>query len=493
LKVKKFIQNQPLLVVVIAFQVFRFSMLPIMGLMPQDAYYYFYGQHLALSYFDHPGMIGYALRLFSEVFGQSTFVVNLTDFTITSLTLIAFYKLSKLFLSKQKQNNALVLMSSSVMISILSIISTPDVPLLLFWTLSLIALYKAVFYNNFKQWLLAGLFMGLAFDSKYTSIFLQFGLIAFLILSKEHRKLLISKGFISSIFLSVITAFPVLYWNYKHQFVSFLFQSTQRAESVKSFGIKPLSFLGTVGHELLILIPPLFIFMVIITYKILKKQLLKWKFPKAPQLFLLCFFLPTFLGFFGISLFYWVKINWMMPAYISGIIFISIYISKKWIKTNTVFAIIIHMAIAVEILFYVVPVKSDDTWFGWEQLAQDVLKIQQEHTNSFIFSADNYKTTAILNFYLNQPIYGQNIIGEFALQYNFIGDDLSKLNGKNALFINSDKRIKNNLKSGIIPTKLKGYFKEVDELNPILIKHYGKTVRKFWVYYAKGYQNNPIK
>ncbi|MCF6213257.1 MAG: glycosyltransferase family 39 protein [Flavobacteriaceae bacterium] len=488
---KQFIQNKPLLAIVLAFQIFRFSLLPLMGLMPQDAYYFFYGQHLALSYFDHPGMIGYALRLFSEIFGQSAFVVKLTDFTLTSLTLVALYNLSKLFLSKQKQQYALVLISTSVMVSIVSIVSTPDVPLLLFWTLSLIALYKAVFYNNFKQWLLAGVFMGLAFDSKYTAVFLQFGIISFLILSKGHRKLILSKGFITSMLLSVLVAFPVLYWNYQHDFVSFLFQSTQRAESVTSFGLKPLSFLGTIGHELLILIPVLFIFIVILTFKTLKKHLLKWQLPKAPNLFLLSFFLPTFLGFFAISLFYWVKINWLMPGYISGLIFASIYISKKWIKLNTVLAILIHIALAVEVVFYVVPIKSDDTWFGWEELAQKVEHIQKEYPNTFIFSADNYKTTSVLNFYLNQKIYAQNVIGKFALHYNFIDKDLSILNGKNALFINSDKRAKTNAKSGKIPKELKAYFSTVTELEPIIIKHRGKTVRKFWVYHAINYQNIP--
>lgn len=488
---KKFVKNQPLVAIVLAFQLFRFSLLPLMGLMPQDAYYYFYGQHLALSYFDHPGMIGYALRLFSEVFGHTTFVVNLTDFTITSLTLIAFYNLSKLFLSKQKQKNALALMSSSLMISILSIISTPDVPLLLFWTLSLIALYKAVFHNNLKQWLLAGLLMGLAFDSKYTAIFLQFGLISFLILSNKHRRLLISKGFISSIILSILTAFPVLYWNYKHQFVSFLFQSTQRAESVTSFGIKPLSFLGTIGHELLIVTPPLFIFIAILTFKTIKKQLLKWRFPEDKKLFLLSFFIPTFLGFFAISLFYWVKINWLMPGYIAGFIFASIYISKKWIKINTWFAIVLHLALAIEVIFYVVPVKSDDTWFGWNQLAQNVNEIQKNYPDTFIFSADNYKTTAILNFYMNKKVYGENIIGKFALQYDYIGDNLSLLNGKNAIFINSKKRFKNDGKLGENPEKLEPYFDSIKELDPILIKHNGKTVRKFLIYYVTNYKNKP--
>ena len=62
--IKSFIQKHPALSWVLGFQAFRFLLLPFMGLMPQDAYYYFYGQHLSLSYFDHPGMIGYILRLF---------------------------------------------------------------------------------------------------------------------------------------------------------------------------------------------------------------------------------------------------------------------------------------------------------------------------------------------------------------------------------------------------------------------------------------------
>ena len=129
---------------VLGFQLFRLILLPFMGLMPQDAYYYLYGQNLSLSYFDHPGMIGYILRIFSEVFGQSIFVVKLADFFITSLTILSFYKLATYFLSKQKLESAIVLLASTIFISILSFNSTPDVPLLLFWTLSLICLYKAI-------------------------------------------------------------------------------------------------------------------------------------------------------------------------------------------------------------------------------------------------------------------------------------------------------------------------------------------------------------
>ena len=144
-KITLFLKNNPAISWVVGFQLFRFLLLPFMGLMPQDAYYYLYGQNLSLSYFDHPGMVGYILRIFTDVLGQSVYVIKLADFTITSITILSFYKLATLFLSKHRLFRSLILFSSTIFISILSFNSTPDVPLLLFWTLTILFLYKAIF------------------------------------------------------------------------------------------------------------------------------------------------------------------------------------------------------------------------------------------------------------------------------------------------------------------------------------------------------------
>ena len=101
-KLKDIIKKHPALAIVFGFQLFRFLLLPFIGLMPQDAYYHFYGENLSLSYFDHPGMIGYILRGFTAIFGKTVFVVKFADFVVTSLTLISFHKLAQLFLSKSK-------------------------------------------------------------------------------------------------------------------------------------------------------------------------------------------------------------------------------------------------------------------------------------------------------------------------------------------------------------------------------------------------------
>jgi len=176
--------KHPFLWLIVVFQSIRFGLLPFMGLMPQDAYYYMYGQHLDWSYFDHPGMIGYLLRGFTELLGSSVWVVKFTDFFVSSLSLWVFYSLSKSFLSKARSWVAMLLICSSILLTMLSLNSTPDVPLVLFWSLSLWSLEKAIFKEKFVYWLWAGVFMGLAFNSKYTALLLPFGLMALLLLSR---------------------------------------------------------------------------------------------------------------------------------------------------------------------------------------------------------------------------------------------------------------------------------------------------------------------
>lgn len=491
-KFQDLLQKYPALSWILGFQLFRLGLLPFIGLMPQDAYYYLYGQNLSLSYFDHPGMIGYALRLFSEVFGQSVFVVKFTDFFITSLTLYSFYKLTQLFLSSSKVWKAMLLMTSTVFISILSFNSTPDVPLILFWTLSLIGLYKAIFEQKKIYWIWAGIAMGLAFNSKYTALLLQFGLIAFLVFSNKYRKLFLSPWLWLSLILSVAVTFPVWWWNYQNEFASFAFQSTERTDTITEFKFKPELILGTLGHQALLLIPILFWIFLVFSFKHIKKVVTKFKLPSQKTLFLLAFFVPTFIGFLLLSPVYWIKLNWMMPSYITGVIIASLYIGKKLMKAQLIISIVFHIALALQVLFYLAPINSDDTFVGWEELSEEVIQLTNEYPDTFVFSADGYKTSAVLNFYLDEKVYGRNIVGLNALHFDYLGDDLSELNGKNAIYIDSDKRFRNSDKRNqILPVELNDYFTKITELEPIFIKRGDKDIRKFWVYYCEGYQFNP--
>jgi 4-amino-4-deoxy-L-arabinose transferase-like glycosyltransferase len=468
--------------------ILRLLFIGLMGPMPQDAYYYFYSQHPALSYFDHPPAIAVLLRVFTFIFGKKVFALKLADSVVTFFTVFSFYHLSKCFLSFHKVQNAFLLFFSTFMVTVLSLVSTPDTPLILFWTLSLLALYHAVFLEKNVYWIWSGILMGLAFDSKYTAVLLPFGIILFLLLSNKYRKVLFSPWVWFSILLFIITALPVIIWNVQNGFASFKFQSSSRMQSTDGRHFSITNFFGVIGHQSAILIPILFLSFFLYIFKAVKKYRFN-PFNVDPQkLFLLCFFIPAFAGFLGISFFTWVKLNWMMPAYISGIIWVSIYFNSKWIKAQVIFSLVLHVLLSAEILFYPVPVRSDDTWYGWDELAQKVKELKTSYPTDFIFSADDYKTSAELNFYLDgEMVYAKNVIGQPALQFDFIGTDLSKLNGRDALFIDSNPGFKDDLKENKIPASLSNYFDSIIELDPLLIKKADNTVRKFLVYQCKNY------
>jgi hypothetical protein len=237
-----------------------------------------------------------------------------------------------------------------------------------------------------------------------------------------------------------------------------------------------------------LLLPVLFLIFITFTYKYVKRALFKFKIPQAKTLFLLAFFIPTFVGFFSLTPIYWVKLNWMMPSYITGIILAGMFINKKLLKTQIIFSVVFHVLVSLQILFYLVPIKSDDTWVGWKELALETEKLQEKYPNTFVFSDDNYKTSACLNFFMDEKVYAQNIIGLHALHFDYLGDDLSTLNTKNGLFIDSDKRFKNKDQKGSHHPLLTNYFDNITELKPIIIKVNGKESRKFWVFYCTNYQ-----
>ena len=176
-----------------------------------------------------------------------------------------------------------------------------------------------------------------------------------------------------------------------------------------------------------------------------------------------------------------------MPAYITGIIWISAYFNARWIRAQLLFSLVVHAALAVEVVFYPVSIASDDTWVGWKEMSQQVAQLQARYPGTFIFSADDYKTSAVLNFYLDEMVYSRNVIGQRALQFDYIGSNLAGLDGRNALFIDSNNDLSSDTSRGRFSPDVLHHFDSIQALAPILIKRDGRTIRKFLVYICRNY------
>jgi len=373
----------------------------------------------------------------------------------------------------------------------LSFNSTPDVPLFLFWSLSVLFYYKAIQKNHWSHWLLAGIMSGFAFNSKYTALLIPFGIIAFLAFSSEHQSKFSKPHIWLSLLVFCLVSFPVFYWNFQNDFSSFGFQTAERSTSMRLSSNSPRLLFGFLTSQMLLIYPVVFILLSVLVFKYTKRFLIKFKLPATPVLFLLSFCIPTFLGFFLLSPLYWIKINWLVPSYITGIILIAMIYKLRWFKVHFYSSAILILIIAVEVILKPIPIKSDDTFIGWESLAEEVQQLIISHPNDFVFSLDNYKTTAALQFYIpGSTIYNKNIVGLQALQFA-ITQSTADLRFKNAWLIDSEPQFKNDKPSATVPKELYGYFENVEIEQPILIKDKnGLTIRKFNVYRCYNYLCN---
>lgn len=486
---KNYFREKEFLFTIILFAVLRLIAVCFMGLMPQDAYYSYYSDSLALSYFDHPPMVAYMIKFFVIFFGKSALSLHLADFIVTSLTLTFLYLFLREILNKVQLKRAVILIVTAPVITILSINTTPDVPLLFFWSLSLLLSYKAIKSGEWYWWVLAGLTCGLTFDSKYTGIFLPAGLFLFLLISKEHRKYLLSYKFILFALAVIVAVSPVIIWNIQNNFISLKYQSADRAAGLSSFKFDPTLFPGFLGSQLLLALPAFLIATYISGFIVVKKFFRQEKIEEH-ILFAASFALPMLFSFTAISFIYWVKINWIMPVFLSATVLAATYLkNNKIIRWQTLFSIIVHIGLIIELIWVPIPVKSDDTWKGWEELASKVNTLQEENPNSFFFSDNSYKISAVLNFYSKEHIYAGNVIDKFAYQFALDNSDLSHLVGKDAMYVTSSRyRRKNKKREGGIENILNKYFQSVSLTDSLIITNKGIEIRRFYFYNCNNYQ-----
>jgi hypothetical protein len=117
--------------------------------------------------------------------------------------------------------------------------------------------------------------------------------------------------------------------------------------------------------------------------------------------------------------------------------------------------------------------------------------MHQQYPEHFLFSRDGYKTTAVLNYYLDEKVYAGNVLGEPALEYSITDADLSHLRGRNALFLDSRRLFKDFESEYVPPENLKTYFEEIRMLPRItLYDGDGRALRQFAVVECRGYRES---
>jgi 4-amino-4-deoxy-L-arabinose transferase-like glycosyltransferase len=465
---------------------FRLIYAIILPLAPQEAYYWNYARHPALSYFDHPPMSAYLIKL-TTLLGISSFSIHLAAILLSIPMTIAIYRLGSLLFDEWVGFWSAVAINITFIYAIGSLIITPDSPMLLFWALSMIACYRIDSGGSKSWWLLLGIFIGAGFVSKYTIAFAALGAIIFFLTSKERIRWFATPWPYLSAIIALIVASPVIYWNFSHNWVSFAFQTSKRAGEMTKF--RPDFFFGYIGTIIgiygIVPIPLLFA-------GIWSSAKEAFRSRTANHMLLISFSVPLVLFLFPVSARSWVKMNWTAPAFIGWFIAAVVFykefaFEKRWVrllgKTSILFLAFMILIGYVAFGFANIILGSGDYFSGWSELGAKVSEIRKEMPSPYFITGAEYKIPSELAFYLpdHPETVGPQAIGKDGLQYSFWCNP-DTLMGRNAIVI-----FYRNKNGTAYEDYLKSYFADISPAEKVEIERNGQAVKGFLIYRCYNY------
>lgn len=231
----------PLAAGLAALTALRLLVAAIVPLAPDEAYYWVWSHALAPGYLDHPPMVALWIRAGTALLGQTASGVRLLAPLSALLASFLLFDAGRVLFDPARAALAVLLLNATLLLGVGAVIMTPDTPLLFFWTAALWAGARIAAGGGGGWWLAAGLFGGLALDSKYTALFLWIGTGLWLLLHPRARVWLRRWQPWAATALGLALFAPVLGWNAVHGWASFARQGGRVADWQPA---RALQFLG---------------------------------------------------------------------------------------------------------------------------------------------------------------------------------------------------------------------------------------------------------
>jgi 4-amino-4-deoxy-L-arabinose transferase-like glycosyltransferase len=407
------------ILVIWAFSLLRLAYISagFLELAADEALYWNWSRHLDWSYISKGPAIAYLIALTTSLIGNTELGIR---FAAPLLSLGAGYLMlatsRSMGMSSRAGFHAVVLLNIIPLFTAGGILMTPDTPLFFCWALGFLVFWNLISKQEISaRWAALGFIIGVGFLAKFTMVLFVFCMVIIIILDRDCRAFIKRKGIYLCLFIVVLCCFPVLYWNYKHGFVTFRFLwELGGGHRGLHFDFKHLAefILGQVG----VVSPILFVLMAIS---------LTWGFRNYLNegdkrgLVLASFSVPVLSLFLLKSIQSPVYVNWPSVGYYTGILSLAAWEDRKsqnsrllkaFYRTGIVFAFLLSLlALSFPVFprFGIhLPINIDPTTkqLGWRELALRIESMPSWRKappgkKPFILT-EYYSVTSAMAFYL---------------------------------------------------------------------------------------------
>ncbi len=234
----------------------------VYGVPAVDAIYYWdWGQHLALSYFDGPPMIAYMMRLSSELFGKHLFAINFIGPFSLAIESLLVYKAADVI----TRDRATALLAATLYVFnpylTLRTIICPfnNQPFLIFYAATILSFCSYLRYQKSQYLYAVAVSVGLLILSRYNGVIIIISMLASLACQPDlFKKTLKSKHLYLAMLVTALIVSPIFIWNAQHHWFSIKYQMHQHLRPNHTvwfnLGVYVLAYCVTVGLSIFFLL-----------------------------------------------------------------------------------------------------------------------------------------------------------------------------------------------------------------------------------------------
>ena len=475
----------------------------VIELSEDEAYQWTWSKHLALSYYSKPLGIAVAHWLGTHIGGDTEFGVR---FLPPLLSFAVGWVLLRFVTTRTDGRTGFLFtlaLQATPLLAVGSVLLTIDPLTVSFYTLGMLATWRAIEEDSTAWWGVVGLTLAGTLLSKYFAPF-QLVAIAFaLAVVPGAWKQLRRPGPYLALAILGLGTLPILIWNAQNDWITFTHLS-ERGGLKNAWKFKPnylLDFIAAVPA----LLNPIWVGLVAVaSFGI-------WRSRSAPvvERFLTVFSLPIFLFYLGYTIRSRVHPNWIAAAVLPGMLAATLYWHRRWREGSR--GVVGWMRAGLFLGLPVVVLMHDTNLIGKitgrplperieplkrvrghrdfaRQMAQFRTNLLAEGKPVFIV-ADHYGRAGLLSFYLPG---GPESLPEAPFVYQVRADRISSQfqfwpgyqgrRGDNALFV----REKPDDAQEPLPVSLAEDFERVEPLGPLNVLYRGRLFHEYEVFACRG-------
>jgi len=315
-------------------------------LYADEAQYFDWSRQLDWGYYSKPPMLAWIIRLSTELFGTSELGVRAMSFILYPLgAWTLFIAVRRLFAGEPGAERwaaaAAFAYATLPLVALGSWLITTDAALLLFWSLALYLLVRALDRGAWRDWILLGLCVGLGGLSKYTMVFFPLALAAYLLSSPRHRFWLGNpKPWIAAA-VALLVLLPNLLWNASHDFASF--RHTAEISQLDRELVNPVALAEFFGAQFMVFGPLMLAALLLAVF-----NARRWWANERMRMLAFFTLLPL-AAFLGLSLLSRAFANWAAFAYVAGAAFTTLVLLHAGRRRLWLTAVLVNLGLGAAI------------------------------------------------------------------------------------------------------------------------------------------------